>query len=639
MARILVIEDEPSNQLLYQSRLKDLGHDVTVCETGAQGIAEARTSRYDLHLVDMHLGSGVDGIEVCRRLKRDPDTRHVPVVIISQKIKSRADLHRGYEAGCEAFLVKDDNFLIEDVVRAMLRIKSLQDELSLQMGLLQQHNERLQQALRDKADLESRLATHSSDAGSSAGFTPVPDAVLLVGADGTVQFSDRGAQEIFGKKVEGKSLGSLAPGTRLEAFVRDAHSAPHRAFRFTVSARGSRPAQNLVACAIPFVPKNVASESDQRILLLFEEFRQSLLWEALQNAACGYGLSEIGSLVEIARREHAVDRVLGDSPHTVALRARLAELVNTADPVLVSGEVGTGKSHVARVLHFGGNRTGGFVAVECVEPRAAEEQIFGGEGRAGALRNAHGGTLHVQDIDRLPHAAQRRLVLALDEERPLPGGKRTGRLDVRLVLSASRPLRGSELDPLLAERVGSSTLLLEPLRERIGDVQAMARHFLGRLGTSGDRVSEDAWAALEGYDWPGNVQELEAVVRHARATAGPDGDVLAEHLPAPLPELALRLAPHGSMTPARRSEPVRGTHHAGGSSAQDRDRRSVLEKVLAALPDPGEEQIPTSFEFFELWALTYTLMLSDNDKLEAARRLKVGKSTLYRKIHKYHIKG
>ena len=69
MGRILVIEDEPSTQILLQSRLQDLGHEVVVAPTGAMGLMECRTQPFDLFLVDLNLGSGIDGYEVCRLLK------------------------------------------------------------------------------------------------------------------------------------------------------------------------------------------------------------------------------------------------------------------------------------------------------------------------------------------------------------------------------------------------------------------------------------------------------------------------------------------------------------------------------------------------------------------------------------------
>ena len=139
MGRILLIEDDSGTQLLLQSRLKDLGHEVVTAPTGAMGVMEARSGSFDLFLVDVMLGSGIDGYEVCRRLKGMPHVHGVPIVMISAIVKNREDLHKGYEAGCEQFLLKGDMTLLEDVVRAMLRLKSLQDELAIQNRLRVTH--------------------------------------------------------------------------------------------------------------------------------------------------------------------------------------------------------------------------------------------------------------------------------------------------------------------------------------------------------------------------------------------------------------------------------------------------------------------------------------------------------------------
>ena len=147
MGRILVIDDEPSTRMLFRSRLEDLGHEVSLAANGAEGLLAARSKDFDLFLVDIGLGSGVDGFEVCRRLKTVPQTHSVPVVLISGQSTTREDLHKGYNAGCESFLMKGNMTLLEDVMRAMLRIKSLKDDIAVQNYLLERQNRRLQEEM------------------------------------------------------------------------------------------------------------------------------------------------------------------------------------------------------------------------------------------------------------------------------------------------------------------------------------------------------------------------------------------------------------------------------------------------------------------------------------------------------------
>jgi DNA-binding NtrC family response regulator len=644
MGRILVIEDEPGTQLLLQSRLKDLGHDVVVKSTGAQGIAEARSSSFDLNLVDMHLGEGVDGIEVCRRLKRDPETRNVPVVMISGRISGRADLHRGYEAGCESFLNKNDMSLVEDVIRAMLRIKSLGDELSAQMALLQQRNEHLQEALQDKAELEDALARTSEAATATGGGRLIPDGIVLVDSEGTVAYADRGAREIFAKRIEGRSLGSLAPGTRLEAFVRDARTARHQGFRFTVSARGSRPRQDVVASVLPLVPNVLGAERELTVVLLFEERRQQATWDRIAAAEQGVELVEAAALVEHARREYQPARVLGSSAAITAIRERLAELADATTPVVLRGEPGAGKRFLAHVLHFASERTGAFVPVACAalgRERIARE-LFGEDGRPGLLLRAQAGTLFLEDAEAIPGEVRTRLAGTLASRTLDVEGERKPRdLDVRIVVSTS----SDEDDSLAGELLGDQSvesIELPSLRRRGEDVGPLARAFLDRYGAAPGRLdlTDEAWSVLENHDWPGNVGELEACLAAACRAAGPSARVVdVEHLPAPLPDVHRRLLERGQVTPRQRpAVAIPGTHLPHASIGGHDGDSTVLDEVFDVMPEVEDDGIPVSFEFFEKWALSLALSRSAGDKLRAARMLNVGKSTLYRKLHKYEIR-
>ena len=130
MSRILLIDDELASRLVMQNRLKDLGHDVVVAENGAKGLLEAREAPFDLVLVEYNLASGVSGLEVCRRLKQMPQAVAQPVLIVSRQTAGRDDVHKGYEAGCDAFVTKADLPLLDDVLGAMLRFKALHDELA-----------------------------------------------------------------------------------------------------------------------------------------------------------------------------------------------------------------------------------------------------------------------------------------------------------------------------------------------------------------------------------------------------------------------------------------------------------------------------------------------------------------------------
>ena len=268
--RILLVEDDTSAQLLYRNRLSDLGYEVVVAPTGAAGLMEARAAGFDLFLVDIDLGKGIDGYEVCRRLKTIPELHGIPVVLISGHVRAQEDLHKGYEAGCQSFLVKGDLMLLEDVVRAMLRIRSLQRDLALQNRLLEERNRRLEVATNRTADLEHALSNSSERALPAAR----PDGILMVDGEGVVLMADRSARELFGQELEGRHLARMAPDSRLEASVRNARTEAHEAIRFKLPERSGRASRQLLASVCPLVPVAGRSEPTPRVVLLYDAARR-----------------------------------------------------------------------------------------------------------------------------------------------------------------------------------------------------------------------------------------------------------------------------------------------------------------------------------------------------------------------------
>lgn len=655
MSSILVIEDEPATQLLLQSHLQDLGYEVVIKSTGAQGIAEASERSYDLFLVDIGLGTGVDGFEVCRRLKRTPQTRGVPVVLLSGQVRESSDLHRGYEAGCESFLIKGDMVLMEDVVRAMLRIKALQDELSAQMRLLEQRNEHLQEALRDNARLEDRLA-QTSNRGSSPRFQggPLPDGTLLVDMEGTVRFADRGSQELFARTLEGKHLGGMAPGTRLEAFVRDARTEARTGFRFSIPARAGRVGHSLGASVIPLVPKTVhKDEGGMKVVLLYDEGRQKTISEMFDAGFDGLRLEERANLLEAAHREFHPSHIVGLCPEMVRIRTRIQALAPLSNPVLLCGEPGVGKRFLARVLHYGSQRTGAFIHFDCsaIERPELEGELFGydaksalGRPRSGLVQRAHMGTLFLDGVEKLPKTLQERLLRMLETRQAARiGSEKAESVDVRLVASTTvevdRAQNAGQFDSDFLGLLRREEILVPPLRERGPDIVVLAQLFMTHCGFIGEEadVMPEVRQALETYEWPSNIHELDTVINRACASAK-EGPIGIEHLPHPLNELAVDSGGHVLPHPPPQHA-IPGTHSPQSAPSVEYEALKLIEQVFLDLPElAGQEDVPASLEFFEMVALKYALRKTEGDKLAAARLLKVGKSTLYRKLNRYGIK-
>src|SRR5262245_34975123 len=612
--RILLVEDDVGAQLLYKNRLTDLGYQVVVSSSGAMGLMEARSTPFDLFLVDIGLGTGIDGYEVCRRLKAIPEIHGVPVVLISGHVRSQEDLHRGYEVGCQSFLVKGDLMLLEDVVRAMLRIKSLQDDLALQNRLLEERNRRSQ----------AERSQGAEDPAGARDGPPGPDGVLLVDGEGLVRTSDRGARDLFGQAIEGKHLALLAPDSRLEAVVRNARTEPNTTVRFEVPERTGRSARALVASIYPLVPQPDGIGPALRSVLLFEAARHRHADGGVRSEG-GLALRlEWSPLIEAAREVFRPSALLGTSPAIRELRARAARAAGGDAPALVQGPSGSGKRFQARILHYSGTRSGPFVEVSCgnTGARELELELFGAgkdapEGeRGGAFQAASGGTLFLQDVERLPVKLQERLLEALAERRAQrPGSGSPERVGPRLVggtrAGLGRALERRELSPEFAKRLAAETLVLPALKDRPEDVDALARHFLARFARFDDpSFSPDAAAALAGYDWPDNVRELERSVQVACEAARAPEVQLAD-LPQPIPD-AHRSQPRRSAPPARVA--------AGNLDQALHSLRSSLGSTVSLL------------DAYEKGALLHALSLTHGDKLAAAKLLEVGKSTFYRKL-------
>jgi DNA-binding NtrC family response regulator len=251
--------------------------------------------------------------------------------------------------------------------------------------------------------------------------------------------------------------------------------------------------------------------------------------------------------------------IVGDSSQM----AEVLDVVRRAAPsgatMLLLGESGTGKEVVARAIHrWSDRRDQPFVVVNCValSEELLESELFGHEKGAftgahqqkrGKLEVAHRGTVFLDEIGDIRPALQAKLLRVLqDQTFERVGGTRPIRTDVRFVAATNRDLRAAVRDGLfrldLFYRLNVLSVTLPPLRERAGDVPALAQHFLERYRRELKRdqlgLTPEALTCLRRYAWPGNVRELENVIERAAVLAdGPD--VTPRDLPAEIRETGL----------------------------------------------------------------------------------------------------
>lgn len=247
----------------------------------------------------------------------------------------------------------------------------------------------------------------------------------------------------------------------------------------------------------------------------------------------------------------------------------ILEMVRTVAPtnstVLITGESGTGKELVARAIHEASTRRDkSFVSINCgaFPETLLESELFGylkgaftgaDTNKKGIIESAHGGTLFLDEIGETSPSMQVKLLRVFQERvvRPL-GGTADVPVDVRLIASTNRDLKRMVAEGQFREdffyRISVIPVHVPPLRERPGDVELLAGHFLRKfalqMGKPFHDFSRKAMAALTHYAWPGNVRELENAVEHAVAVSGDrDGIVHVEHLPQ-----AVRGATEGAET-------------------------------------------------------------------------------------------
>jgi two-component system nitrogen regulation response regulator NtrX len=226
----------------------------------------------------------------------------------------------------------------------------------------------------------------------------------------------------------------------------------------------------------------------------------------------------------------------GTSPQINQVRATLKRVAATGSRVLISGPAGSGKEVAARLLHQWSPRIDApFVVVSAARmtPERVEEALFGAEEggenvRAGLLEQAHGGTLFLDDVADMPMTTQAKILRVLTEQVfQRVGGARWVRVDVRVISATSRDLAAEIAAGRFREdlyyRLNVVPVRLPPLSERREDVAELARYFLARYaaerGMPTPDLSEDAVAALQTYDWPGNVRQLRNVIERTMIMA------------------------------------------------------------------------------------------------------------------------
>ncbi|MEO0908394.1 MAG: sigma-54 dependent transcriptional regulator [Pseudomonadota bacterium] len=245
---------------------------------------------------------------------------------------------------------------------------------------------------------------------------------------------------------------------------------------------------------------------------------------------------ELAPLTEKMSASLDFDAMIGTAPTFRTALAQAAKAARGHSHALIQGESGTGKEMLMRAMHAASPRAKEnlrIINIASIPPNSVESVLFGHEPNAfpgafdrqiGALQHCDNGTLVIDEVDRLSLAVQERLLDALETGIVRPVGAAHGfRVDIRLLSATNHDLgeliQGGVFDDSLAGRLGATRIVLPPLRERASDISALTRHFLQRIGEQPGlthlSVSETALALLGAYEWPGNVRQLQSVLFRA----------------------------------------------------------------------------------------------------------------------------
>jgi two-component system, NtrC family, nitrogen regulation response regulator NtrX len=255
---------------------------------------------------------------------------------------------------------------------------------------------------------------------------------------------------------------------------------------------------------------------------------------------------------DLQSRSVQASRIVGHSPIANQLRQTIERVAPTNARILVTGAPGAGKELAARTIHSLSARAAGpFVVINAatITPETMEAELFGIEGgegrgrRVGALEEAHGGTLYIDEIADMPRETQSRILRVLvDQNFQRVGGTTRVHVDVRIVSSSSRDLAveiaGGRFREDLFHRLSVVPIRVRSLSERREDVPELIDFFMDQIsaatGLARRRIASDALAVLQTHDWPGNVRQLRNNVERLMilSTGDLEGEVTAEMLPS-----------------------------------------------------------------------------------------------------------
>lgn len=415
-------------------------------------------------------------------------------------------------------------------------------------------------------------------------------------------------------------------GAAIEAVILDHPSTDADATALIAQLRARRPALPiLVLTADGSAAAAVGAMRAGATDFLVKPVAAERLLAALEAAVGGKAAGELRPLTEKLSTPLGFDEIVGSAPQFRAALAIAAKAARARVPVLIEGESGVGKEVVADAIHAASPRARKpLVSINCgaIPANLVESELFGHEKGAftgaferkvGRFIDADTGTLFLDEVGEMPLDAQVKLLRVLQSGEIQPIGARHSReVDVRVIAATNKSLlaevEAGRFREDLYYRLNVVQVSIPPLRERAGDIPALARHLLGRIalqpGLRELGITDDALALLGGYDWPGNVRQLQNALFRAAVLC--DGEGLTR---ADFPQIAQLAAGR----PGNEGSAPQGFAHSGVTLFRPDGHLRTLDEIEA--------------DVIRLAIGHYRGRMT-----EVARRLGIGRSTLYRKL-------